>query len=345
MLALYHRSSRYRERTNPKARTTPASAHHACRGVRRGGCQVQRDRGEYGGKPTSPWAALACVGAAAYGTLKSIFPRRTHLAYEICKAPRHFGIQRDRLAVDGIGAGPSGVRAVGHRVGILNYDPRTARWWTARNAPGTSWWIPATPLVKADVCAMRVGTDLCLSLGWLKWILDSKAYDDAFVRRWTNAPFPWNPEKDGRTAKGWFMEMNGGIDMESRILTEADCDPSGSASTGTTRSLPALHLLGREQQNYVLGCRGLPVGRSTRSRRRTGSSIRASHIADAWLPTRKFMIRPTRSTTPTGTGATRAASARTSRAAQEPALFPGGVEEAEGRLTISATVWRRSPTA
>ena len=72
---------------------------------------------------------------------------------------------------------------------------------------------------------LRVGTDLCLSLGWLKWILDNEAYDDAFVRRWTNAPFLWNPEKAGRTAKGWFMEMNGGIDMESRILTEADCDP------------------------------------------------------------------------------------------------------------------------
>ena len=84
-----------------------------------------------------------------------------------------------------------------------------------------------TPLGKeADVWRpLRVGTDLCLSLGWLKWILDNEAYDDAFVRRWTNAPFLWNPEKDGRTAKGWFMEMNGGIDMESRILTEADCDP------------------------------------------------------------------------------------------------------------------------
>ena len=84
-----------------------------------------------------------------------------------------------------------------------------------------------TPLGKeADVwLPLRVGTDLCLSLGWLKWILDNEAYDDAFVRRWTNAPFLWNPEKDGRTAKGWFMEMNGGIDMESRILTEADCDP------------------------------------------------------------------------------------------------------------------------
>ena len=68
-----------------------------------------------------------------------------------------------------------------------------------------------TPLGKeADVwLPLRVGTDLCLSLGWLKWILDNEAYDDAFVRRWTNAPFLWNPEKDGRTAKGWFMEMNG----------------------------------------------------------------------------------------------------------------------------------------
>lgn len=83
-----------------------------------------------------------------------------------------------------------------------------------------------TPLGKeADLwLPLRVGTDLCLSLTWLKWILDNEAYDDLFVRRWTNAPFLWNPEKDGRTKKGWFQEMNGGVDMESRILTEADVD-------------------------------------------------------------------------------------------------------------------------
>ena len=40
---------------------------------------------------------------------------------------------------------------------------------------------------------LSVGTDLCLSLTWLKWILDNEAYDDLFVRRWTNAPFLFNP--------------------------------------------------------------------------------------------------------------------------------------------------------
>ena len=176
-----------------------------------------------------------------------------------------------------------------------------------------------TPLGKeADVwLPLRVGTDLCLSLGWLKWILDNEAYDDAFVRRWTNAPFLWNPEKDGRTAKGWFMEMNGGIDMESRILTEADCDPEWIGQYWDYEGRYQRFICWDENNNKPTywdaeACQWEGEKHKIPT---TGTWIEHPYkpiIADAWLPDPSSSpIRPTRSTTPTGTRATRAASART----------------------------------
>ena len=40
-----------------------------------------------------------------------------------------------------------------------------------------------------------------MSLGWLKWIVDNDAYDKNFVKRWSNGPFLYNPEADGKTYK------------------------------------------------------------------------------------------------------------------------------------------------
>src|SRR5699024_310501 len=84
-----------------------------------------------------------------------------------------------------------------------------------------------TPLGKeADIwLPLRVGTDMALLCGMIRWVIDNGAYDDLFVRRWTNAPFLWNAEEDGRTYKGWMWESTGGIDLTSRLITEADCDP------------------------------------------------------------------------------------------------------------------------
>ena len=54
-----------------------------------------------------------------------------------------------------------------------------------------------TPLGKEPTCGCRCAwaPTCALSLGWLKWILDNEAYDDAFVRRWTNAPSCGTPRR------------------------------------------------------------------------------------------------------------------------------------------------------
>lgn len=236
MLALYH-PDRLRyclKRTKPKGEDDPGWVRVSLADAfDEAGAKFNEIVSKYGGEANFAMGGTSRVWAQPpYGTLKSIFPTpNAHLAYEICKGPRHFaGILTDEIGSPWmeVEQGPLVYVQWGTAAEYSNYDStnRTVVDCSQRAYKHILIDPRMTPLGKeADLwLPLRVGTDLCLSLTWLKWILDNEAYDDLFVRRWTNAPFLWNPEKDGRTKKGWFQEMNGGIDMESRILTEADVD-------------------------------------------------------------------------------------------------------------------------
>ena len=236
MLALYH-PDRLRyclKRTKPKGEDDPGWVRISLADAfDEAGAKFNEIVSKYGGEANFAMGGTSRVWAQPpYGTLKSIFPTpNAHLAYEICKGPRHFaGILTDEIGSPWmeVEQGPLVYVQWGTAAEYSNYDStnRTVVDCSQRAYKHILVDPRMTPLGKeADLwLPLRVGTDLCLSLTWLKWILDNEAYDDLFVRRWTNAPFLWNPEKDGRTKKGWFQEMNGGIDMESRILTEADVD-------------------------------------------------------------------------------------------------------------------------
>ena len=237
MLALYHPDRlRYcMMRTNPKGEDDPgwvrislADAFDIC------GAKFAELVTKYGGQSCFSMGGTSRVWAQPpYGTLKSMFPTpNAHLAYEICKGPRHFG----GILTDERGSPWMEVEQMpliylqwGTASEYSNYDStnRTVVDCSQRAYKHILVDPRMTPLGKeADLwLPLRVGTDLCLSLGWLKWIIDNEAYDDLFVRRWTNAPFLWNPEPDGKTFKGRFQESTGNIDMVSRLITEADCDP------------------------------------------------------------------------------------------------------------------------
>lgn len=48
---------------------------------------------------------------------------------------------------------------------------------------------------KADIwLPVRPGSDCALMLAWIRYIIDSETYDEAFVKHWTNLPFLVNPE-------------------------------------------------------------------------------------------------------------------------------------------------------
>ena len=85
-----------------------------------------------------------------------------------------------------------------------------------------------TPLSKeADIwLPLRPGTDGALALGWFNWIIENEAYDDTMVRRWSNAPFLFCDDKPWKT-EGWLVEGNGGINMRTKLITEADIIEGG----------------------------------------------------------------------------------------------------------------------
>ena len=236
MLALYH-PDRLRycvKRTNPKGEDDPGWIRISlAQAFDESGAKLNEIVEKYGGDACFAMGGTSRVWAQPpYGTLASIFPTTNkHLAYEICKGPRHFG----GILTDEVGSpwmeveqGPLVYLQWGTAPEYSNYDStnRTVVDCSQRAYKHILVDPRMSPLGKeADLwLPLRIGTDLCLSCCWLKWIIDNEAYDDLFVRRWTNAPFLWNPEDGGRTYKGWYMEMNGGIDMTSRLITEADCD-------------------------------------------------------------------------------------------------------------------------
>lgn len=360
MLALYHPDRlRYcMKRTNPKGEDDPGWVRITlAEAFDESGAKFKEIVEKYGGEANFAMGGTSRVWAQPpYGTLKSIFPTpNAHLAYEICKGPRHFG----GILTDEIGSpwmeveqGPLVYVQWGTAAEYSNYDStnRTVVDCSQRAYKHILVDPRMTPLGKeADVwLPLRVGTDLCLALGWLKWILDNEAYDDAFVRRWTNAPFLWNPEEDGRTAKGWFMEMNGGIDMESRILTEADCDPEWINQYWDYEGRYQRFICWDENNNKPTywdseACQWEGEKHKIPT---TGTWIEHPYkpiIADAWLPDPSKFADPADAQYDAYWDEGNEGGKRSNPAGlpKNPALFPGGVEvKLKDGSTISAgTVW------
>ena len=236
MLALYHPDRlRYTmKRTNPKGEDDPGWVRvNFAEAMDEVGAKYNELISKYGGKSIFSMGGTSRVWAQPpYGTLKSVFGTHNfHSAYEICKGPRHFGgVLTDEKGSPWmeVEQGPIVYVQWGTASEYSNYDStnRTVVDCSQRAYKHILVDPRMSPLGKeADIwLPIRVGTDLALSLGWLKWIVDNDAYDKNFVKRWSNGPFLYNPEADGKTYKGYFLEMNGGIHMTSRLLTEADLD-------------------------------------------------------------------------------------------------------------------------
>ena len=264
--ALLHEAHEPQRRGRPRL-----GAHHACRGVRRGGCQVQRDRGEVRrGSQLRHGRHLACVGAAAVRHAEVHLPhaeRAPGLRDLQGPAPlRRHPHRRDRLAVDGGGAGPSGVRAVGHRVGVLElrlHEPYGGGLLAARLQahPGGSPHDAAGQGSRRVAAAARGHRPVPVA-GLAQ--VDPRQRG---VRRRVRAPLDERPvlvePREGRPHGEGLVHGN------ERRHRHGEPHPDRGRLRprvdrpvlGLRGPLPALHLLGREQQQaYVLGCRGLPVG-------------------------------------------------------------------------------------
>ena len=237
MLALYHPDRlRYcQKRTNPKGEEDPGWQRISlAEAFDESGAKFNEIVAKYGGESVFSAGGTSRIWSMApYAAFKNLFGTPNSItAQQICKGPRHFAtIMTDENASSWveIEQQPLVYMQWGTAVEYSNYDSSCRGVVDIAQRAYKHVLIDPrmTPLGKeADIwLPLRVGTDMALLCGMLRWVIDNEAYDDLFVRRWTDAPFLWNPEEDGRTEKGWLWESTGGIDLTSRLITEADCDP------------------------------------------------------------------------------------------------------------------------
>jgi anaerobic selenocysteine-containing dehydrogenase len=349
MQAAYHpdRLRYVMKRTNPKGDDDPGWVRITLEeGFKLMGERFGEIVDKYGGESIFAMGGTSRVWTQApYGTLKQVFGTpNAHLAYEICKGPRHFG----GILTDEIGSPWMEVEAEpkvyvqwGTAPEYSNYDSNN-RTVTDVSQHSTCHILVdprLTPLGKESSIwlPLRVGTDLCLSLSWLKWILDNEAYDDAFVRRWTNAPFLWceDKEKEGEPGDGtWFMEMNGGIHMRTRLLTEADLKEDGS---------PRRFMVWDEANGRLTYWDAEECQWEGEEHRIPTTGMWVEHpykplVADAWLPDISTFADPATEPDRFPEGSDEC---NPEGLPKLPALFPGEVEVTwkDGTTHVARTVW------
>ena len=190
---------------------------------------------KYGGQSIFVMCGTSRVWSLGpYQGMKQLFGTpNAHLAYQVCKGPRHWaGIMTDEMGSPWmeVEAEPKVYLQWGTAVEYSNYD--TTNRTISDVAPHATAHIcvdpRVTPLSKeADIwLPLRPGTDGALALGWFNWIIENEAYDDTMVRRWSNAPFLFCDDKPWKT-EGWLVEGNGGINMRTKLITEADIIEGG----------------------------------------------------------------------------------------------------------------------
>ena len=171
-----------------------------------------------------------------------------------------------------------------------------------------------------------------------------------FLRRWTNAPFLWNAEEDGRTYKGWMWESTGGIDLTSRLITEADCDPDWINQYWDYEGRYQRFICWDENNNkptYWDAEQCVWEGERHRIPT-TGTWIEHPYkpvIADAWLPDPSHFADPADPAYDAYWNEVNLGGAKSNPLGlpQNPALFPGGVPT--GAPTRRAPCGRRPATA
>ena len=322
MLALYHPDRlRYcMKRTNPKGEDDPGWVRITlAEAFDEAGAKFNEIVEKYGGEANFAMGGTSRVWAQPpYGTLKSIFPTpNAHLAYEICKGPRHFG----GILTDEIGSpwmeveqGPLVYVQWGTASEYSNYDS------TNRTVVDCSQRAYKHILVDPRMTPLGKEADVWLPLDERPVLVE---------------PREGRPHGEGLVHGNERRHRHGEPHPDrGRLRPRVD-----RPVLGLRGPLPALHLLGREQQQaYVLGCRGLPVGGREAQDPDDGhldrASVQAHHrgrLAARPLQVRQSGRRAVRRLL--GRGQRGRQALEPGRAAQEPGAVPrrrGG--EAEGRL-------------
>ncbi len=345
MQALYH-PDRLRfpvKRTNPKGEDDPGwvritldEAFEIC------GEKLKEVKEKYGGESIFVMCGTSRVWSLGpYQGMKQLFGTpNAHLAYQVCKGPRHFGgIMTDEMGSPWmeVEAEPSVYVQWGTACEYSNYDStnRTVTDVAHRASKHIVVDPRVTPLGKeADIwLPLRPGTDGALALSWLNWVIENEAYDDTMVRRWSNASFLYVDDKPELT-EGWLVEGNGGINMKTKLLTEADLKEDGKYQ----------RFIVWDEANERLTYWDAELGKWEGEEHRiptTGTWIEHPYkplVADAWLPDQSTFADPATEPDrfPDGSDA-----CNPKGLPKRPALLPGEVEVTlkDGSVHKARTVW------
>nr|WP_283171795.1 molybdopterin-dependent oxidoreductase [Curtanaerobium respiraculi] len=302
---------------------------------------------KYGGQSVFVMCGTSRVWSLGpYQGMKQLFGTpNAHLAYQVCKGPRHWGgIMTDEMGSPWmeVEAEPKVYLQWGTAVEYSNYD--TTNRTISDVAPHATWHIDVDPRVtplgkECDTWInLRPGTDGALALGWFNWIIENEAYDDTMVRRWSNAPFLYCDDKPWLTAAK-YVEGNGGIDSRTKLITEADLKEGGSP----------YRFMVWDENNQRLTYWDVESGKwegETHKIPTTGSFIHhplTGLVADAWLPDESTWADPADSAYDAYWDADNAKGAITNPLGlpKKPALFPGEVPVTlrDGVTYQCRTVW------
>ena len=302
---------------------------------------------KYGGQAIFVMCGTSRVWSLGpYQGMKQLFGTpNAHIAYQVCKGPRHFaGSLTDEMGSPWmeIEAEPLVYWQWGTAVEYSNYD--TTNRTISDVAPHATAHLVTdprmTPLSKeADVwLPLRPGSDGALTLGLINWVIENEAYDDTVVRRWSNAPFLYCDDKPWLT-EGWLVEGNGGIDMRTKLITEADIKEDGKY----------YRFMVWDENNERLTWWDARNGKwegETHKVPTSGSFIEhplTGLVADGWLPDPSVWCDPEDSTFDDywDEGNEKGCETNPKGLPKKPALFPGEIEIElkDGKTYACRTVW------
>jgi anaerobic selenocysteine-containing dehydrogenase len=193
-------------------------------------------RDKYGPESLFAWCGTGrqwCMQSDAGMALELFGSPNIIAAYQVCKGPRHFASRLDNVQAYSWSE-------------VINHSTKYVQWATD---PSVSNYDDSSRLVvdvarEADAFIavdprqnnlgrtakywlnLRPGTDNALALGWCHIILDRGLEDTQFIKRWSNAPFIVVPKMEPSGYTAAVQNSKNPYEYQTRLLTEADIDPS-----------------------------------------------------------------------------------------------------------------------
>ena len=298
------------KRTNPKGSEDPGwvriSWDEAYQTI---ADNIMQIREKYGPESLFTWCGTGrqwCMQSDAGMALELFGTPNIVAAYQVCKGPRHFSSRLDNVQAWSWSE-------------VINHSTKYVQWATD---PSISNYDDSSRLV-IDVAReaeafivvdprmsnlgrtakywlnLRPGTDNAMALGWCHIILKHDLVDWQFVKRWSNASFIVVPDMEPTGYTEAVQNTKSPYEYRTRLLTEADIDPSmvdwgiegeGNPKRYLVRSdQSALDILASRSRRRALGRRDLDKTNLWIHARRFASSRR--RIEGGWLDRGSVGIR------------------------------------------------------